>query len=331
MRIAVTGSIASDHLMRFPGRFVEHFIAEKMDRVSLSFLVDRLEIRRGGVAANIAFGLGVLGLRPLLLGAVGPDFGVYRDWLSGHGVDCTYIRVSSLHQTARFVCTSDLDGNQIASFYPGAMSEDGEIRLAPVAAQGDGIDLALIGASEPDAMISHTAECARLGIPFGADPSQQLPRLDGEGVRALVAGAAYLFCNEYEEALIERKSGWSRAEVLQQVRVRITTLGPAGARVEQDGEPPLVVGPVREARKADPTGTGDAFRAGFLAAIGWGLSLERAAQLGNLLAVCALETVGPQDYELKPEMMTERLTDAYGPGPAAEILAHYPPEPPAKA
>lgn len=323
MRIAVTGSIATDHLMTFPGRFVEHFIADKMDRVSLSFLVDRLEIRRGGVAANISFGLGVLGLRPLLVGAVGPDFGPYRDWLSEHGVDCGGVRESTRQHTARFVCTTDLDGNQIASFYPGAMSEDAEIDLAPLATRVGGLDLVLIGASDPDAMLSHTRECAALGMPFAADPSQQLPRLDGPQVRALVDGAAYLFCNEYEEALIERKSGWGGADVLERVQVRITTLGPAGARVERSGEPPLVVGPVPEQRKADPTGTGDAFRAGFLAAIGWGLSLERAAQLGNLLAVTVLEADGPQEYELKPALVAERLASVYGQEAAAEIAAHY--------
>ena len=323
MRIAVTGSIATDHLMTFPGRFVEHFIADKMDRVSLSFLVDRLEIRRGGVAANISFGLGVLGLRPLLVGAVGPDFGPYRDWLSEHGVDCGEVRESTRQHTARFVCTTDLDGNQIASFYPGAMSEDAEIELAPLATRVGGLDLVLIGASDPDAMLSHTRECGALGMPFAADPSQQLPRLDGPQVRALVDGAAYLFCNEYEEALIERKSGWGGADVLERVQVRITTLGPAGARVERSGEPPIVVGPVPEQRKADPTGTGDAFRAGFLAAIGWGLSLERAAQLGNLLAVTVLEADGPQEYELKPALVAERLAGAYGPEAAAEIAAHY--------
>jgi adenosine kinase len=309
--------------MTFPGRFVEHFIADKMDRVSLSFLVDRLEIRRGGVAANISFGLGVLGLRPLLVGAVGPDFGPYRDWLSEHGVDCAEVRESTRQHTARFVCTTDLDGNQIASFYPGAMSEDAEIELAPLATRVGGLDLVLIGASDPDAMFSHTRECAALGIPFAADPSQQLPRLDGPQVRALVDGAAYLFCNEYEEALIERKSGWGSADVLARVEVRITTLGPAGARVERSGEPPIMVGPVPEQRKADPTGTGDAFRAGFLAAIGWGLSLERAAQLGNLLAVTVLEADGPQEYELKPALVAERLAGAYGPEAAAEIAAHY--------
>ena len=323
MRIAVTGSIATDHLMTFPGRFVEHFIADKMDRVSLSFLVDRLEIRRGGVAANISFGLGVLGLRPLLVGAVGPDFGPYRDWLSEHGVDCGGVRESTRQHTARFVCTTDLDGNQIASFYPGAMSEDAEIELAPLATRVGGLDLVLIGASDPDAMLSHTRECGALGMPFAADPSQQLPRLDGPQVRALVDGAAYLFCNEYEEALIERKSGWGSADVLARVEVRVTTLGPAGARVERSGEPPIVVGPVPEQRKADPTGTGDAFRAGFLAAIGWGLSLERAAQLGNLLAVTVLEADGPQEYELKPALVAERLAGAYGPEAAAEIAAHY--------
>jgi adenosine kinase len=294
-----------------------------MDKVSLSFLVDRLEIRRGGVAANIAFGLGVLGLRPLLVGAVGEDFDPYRQWLDGHGVDTSQVRVSSVHQTARFVCTSDLDGNQIASFYPGAMSEDGDIKLGGLTSLDDGVELVLIGASEPAAMISHTAECAELGIPFAADPSQQLPRLDGEGVRALVTGAAYLFCNEYEEALIERKSGWSAPEVLEQVQVRVTTLGPAGVRVERAGEEALLVGPVQESRKADPTGTGDAFRAGFLSAIGWGLSLERAAQLGNLLAVSALETVGPQEYEIKPSLVTERLAATYGQQAAADVAAHY--------
>jgi adenosine kinase len=309
--------------MTFPGRFVEHFIADKMDRVSLSFLVDRLEIRRGGVAANISFGLGVLGLRPLLVGAVGPDFGPYRDWLSEHGVDCGEVRESTRQHTARFVCTTDLDGNQIASFYPGAMSEDAEIELAPLATRVGGLDLVLIGASDPDAMFSHTRECGALGMPFAADPSQQLPRLDGPQVRALVDGAAYLFCNEYEEALIERKSGWGSADVLARVEVRVTTLGPAGARVERSGEPPIVVGPVPEQRKADPTGTGDAFRAGFLAAIGWGLSLERAAQLGNLLAVTVLEADGPQEYELKPALVAERLAGAYGPEAAAEIAAHY--------
>ena len=154
----------------------------------------------------------MLGQDPLLLGAVGPDFSGYRDWLTAHGVDCSGVRESVRHHTARFVCTTDSDGNQIASFYPGAMSEDAEISLAPLAERNEGLDLALIGASDPGAMLAHTAECTQLGIPFAADPSQQLPRLDGPQVRALVTGARYLFCNEYEEALIQRKSGWAASE-----------------------------------------------------------------------------------------------------------------------
>ena len=323
MRIAITGSIATDHLMTFPGRFVEQLIPEKLDRVSLSFLVDTLEIRRGGVAANIAFGLGVLGLSPLLIGAVGEDFAPYRTWLAGHGVDCGGVRESTTQHTARFVCTTDMDGNQIASFYPGAMSEDAGIELAPLAERAGGLDLVLIGASDPGGMLIHTQQCKDLGIPFAADLSQQLPRLAAEEVRALVDGAAYLFCNEYEEALIERKSSWSGPDILARVGVRVTTLGPAGAKIERAGADPVFVAAVPEVRKVDPTGTGDAFRSGFLAAVAWGLPLERAAQLGNMLAVHVLETVGTQEYGLKPGALAERVSAVYGEAAAAEIAAHY--------
>jgi adenosine kinase len=323
VNIAITGSIATDHLMTFPGRFVEQFIPEKMDRVSLSFLVDTLEIRRGGVAANIAFGLGVLGLKPLLIGAVGADFEPYRRWLTDHGVDCRGVRESAIHHTARFVCTTDADGNQIASFYPGAMSEDADIDLGPLAQQAGPLDLVLIGASDPGAMLAHTQQCKDLGIAFAADLSQQLPRLAEPDVRALVDGAAYLFCNEYEEALIERKSSWSGPEILDRVGVRVTTLGPAGAKIEQAGQDTVMIEPVPETRKADPTGTGDAFRSGFLAAMAWGLPLERAAQLGNMLAVHALETIGTQEYELKPGALAERLRAVYGDAAADQVGACY--------
>jgi adenosine kinase len=325
VRIAVTGSIATDHLMTFPGSFTDQLIADKLDKVSLSFLVDDLAIRRGGVAANIAFGLGVLGLRPLLVGAAGADFAEYRRWLEDHGVSTSGVRESVLHHTARFVCTTDADGNQIGSFYPGAMTEDIEIEIAPLADRNGGIDLVLIGAGDPAAMVKHTADCREAGIAFAADPSQQLARILGDDqVRALVDGARYLFGNEYEEALIERKSGWSKADMLARVGVRITTLGPDGARIEQRGEPPIMVPAVPDARPVDPTGSGDAFRSGFLAAIAWGLSLERAAQLGNLLAVHALETTGPQEYDLKPGPLVDRFAAAYGDAAAAEVAAHLP-------
>ena len=324
MHIAVTGSIATDHLMTFPGKFTDQLIADKLDKVSLSFLVDELAIRRGGVAANIAFGLGLLGLRPLLVGAVGADFDEYRRWLEEHGVRTVGVRESLLRHTARFVCTTDADGNQIGSFYTGAMAEDAEIKIAPLAAE-HGIDLVLIGAGDPGAMVVHTTECRETGLKFAADPSQQLARiLDDEQVRALVDGADYLFGNEYEEALIERKSGWSSAEILARVRVRITTLGSAGARIDQRGQPSVTVPAVPDAKPADPTGSGDAFRSGFLAAVAWGLPLERAAQLGNLMAVHALETTGPQEYNLKPGPLADRFAAAYGDAAAAEVATYLP-------
>jgi adenosine kinase len=325
VRIAVTGSIATDHLMTFPGKFTDQLIADKLDKVSLSFLVDDLAIRRGGVAANIAFGLGLLGLRPLLVGGAGADFADYRRWLEDHGVSTVGVRESLLHHTARFVCTTDQDGNQIGSFYPGAMSEDAEIEIAPLAAGHGGIDLVLIGAGDPAAMVAHTAQCRTAGIAFAADPSQQLARILGdEQVRELVDGAEYLFGNEYEEALIERKSGWGSTEMLTHVKVRITTLGSAGARIEQAGQPPILVSAVPDAQPVDPTGSGDAFRSGFLAAVAWDLSLERAAQLGNLLAVHALESTGPQEYDLKQGRLADRCALAYGHAAAAEIAAHLP-------
>jgi adenosine kinase len=319
VRIAVTGSIATDHLMTFPGRFVEQLMPDKLDKVALSFLVDTLDIRRGGVAANIAFGLGCLGLRPLLVGTVGDDFGEYRDWLHAHGVDTSRVRETTLHHTARFIGTTDADLNQIASFYPGAMSEDVRIDLDDLVGQAD---LVLIGASDPEAMLRFTPQCRELGLPFAADTSWQLARLDGEQVRALVAGAAYLFSNEYEAELIEHKTGWTRADLTAQVGIRITTLGSAGVRVEQAGQEPLLIPPIPDVVPQEPTGAGDAFRSGFLAAVSWGLSLERAAQLGNLLAVQALETTGTQEYVIKPAGLAQRLSTAYGQAAADEIAAH---------
>jgi adenosine kinase len=320
VRIAVTGSIATDHLMTFPGKFVEQLMPDKLDKVALSFLVDSLVIRRGGVAANIAFGLGCLSLRPLLVGTAGSDFGEYRDWLEQHGVDTSGVRESANHHTARFVGTTDVDMNQIASFYPGAMTEDRNIDLSELGGQ---VDLILIGASDPDAMQAFTKQCVASQIPFAADTSWQLARLDGEQARSLVIGAEYLFCNEYEATLTQHKTGWTAAELTEQVGVQVTTLGSCGARVDQAGHPPIMVPSVPGVVPKEPTGAGDAFRSGFLAAISWGLSLERAAQLGNIMAVHALETTGTQEYQLHPEPLTTRFAAAYGDEAAAEIARHY--------
>ncbi|RCV54131.1 carbohydrate kinase family protein [Marinitenerispora sediminis] len=323
MRIAVTGSIATDHLMTFEGRFAEQLIADQLEQVSLSFLVDELEVRRGGVAANISFALGRLGLHPVLVGAVGADFDEYRSWLERHGVDTSGVHVSEIRHTARFVCTTDRDHNQIASFYAGAMAEARNIELWPLAERTGGFDLVLIGADDPEGMLRHSDECRDRGIPFAADPSQQLARMGGREVRRLIEGAAYLFTNEYEKALAERKTKWSEAEVLERVGVRITTLGGKGVRIERAGEPPLHVPAAAVKTKiVDPTGVGDAFRAGFLAGLSWNLTLERCAQLGNSVAAHSLEVDGPQEYHLTRATLLERIEISYGAEAAGEVAAH---------
>ncbi|GAA4845702.1 carbohydrate kinase family protein [Kitasatospora terrestris] len=321
MRIAVAGSIATDHLMTFPGRFADQLVAEQLHTVSLSFLVDALDIRRGGVAPNIAFGMGVLGLRPILVGAAGADFEEYRSWLERHGVDCDSVHISETRHTARFMCTTDEDHNQIASFYTGAMAEARQIEIKPIADRVGGLDLVLIGADDPAAMVRHTQECRTRGFAFAADPSQQLARLEGDDIREIVDGAAYLFTNEYEAALIETKTGWGAEEILDRVGTRVTTLGAKGVRIQRKGEPDITVGCPAEERKADPTGVGDGFRAGFLAGLSWELGLERAAQIGCMLATLVIETVGTQEYELRRGHFIERFTAAYGDTAAAEVTA----------
>jgi adenosine kinase len=312
--IAVTGSIATDQLMHFPGRFVDQLVADQLDRLSLSFLVDDMVIRPGGVAGNIAFALGVLGQSPLLVGAVGADFGEYRARLEANGVDCSAVLVCEDVNTARFVCTTDDDMRQLASFYTGAMARSREISLAPFTGR---VDLALIGANDPEAMLRHTDECRELGLPFAADPSQQLARMEGPEIRRLVEGARYLLTNDYEWELLLKKTGWTEAQIAEKIEIRITTHGEKG--VEIYGPETLKIGIVPETGKVDPTGVGDAFRAGFLAAVAGGLSMERSAQLGSLIAVQVLETDGPQEWTWDRAHGLERLRDAYGHDAATEI------------
>jgi sugar/nucleoside kinase (ribokinase family) len=322
VRIAVTGSIATDHLMTFPGRFADQLIAEQLDRVSLSFLADELEIRRGGVAANICFGIGSLGKESILVGSVGDDFADYRSWLERHKVDTASVHISDLHHTARFVCTTDQDQNQIATFYAGAMRDARQIELGPVAARVGGLDLVLISPNDPEAMLRHTDECRDRGIPFAADPSQQLARMGGEAVRRLIDGAAYLFTNEYERALCEEKTGWSGEEILDRVGTRVTTLGAKGVAIDRKGEEGVHVPATPVTQVVDPTGVGDAFRAGLLTALAWELPVERAAQVGHVLAAHVLETSGPQEYRFTKQSFLDRFTASYGDAAATEVTPH---------
>jgi adenosine kinase len=310
--IAVTGSVATDHLMSYPGLFAESLVVDQLDKIALSFLVDDLEVRRGGCAANIAFGLAALGSSPVLVAAVGEDFADYRSWLERHGVDCTSLHYSATRHTARFICTTDRSHAQIASFYAGAMADAREIELAPVADRVGELQLVIVGPNDPVAMIRHTDECRSRGYAFAADPSQQLARADGPMIRQLIDGAAYLMTNEYEAALTEKKTGWDADEILSRVDTRVVTLGPRGVRVERRGKEPVVVSAVPGVRAVEPTGVGDAFRAGFLGAVVAGVPLRSAAAIGCVLAAYVVEGIGTQEYAFTADEFLDRLQSAYG-------------------
>lgn len=322
MSLLIAGSIATDHLMTFEGKFSDSLVVEQLEKLSVSFLVDDLDIRRGGCGPNISFALAMLGLRPVLVGAAGEDFADYRSWLERHGVDCGSVRISEDKHTARFVCTTDTTMAQFASFYPGAMSEARLIELGPIVERVGAPDYVLVGPDDPEGMVRHSDECRQKGYPFIADPGQQLAFGDGALIRQLVDGAALLFSNEYESHLIVKKTGWSEAEVLSRVGTQVVTLGKDGVRVLREGEQPIEVTAAKDVEAVDPTGVGDAFRAGFLAALEWGTSLERACQVGCTIAAYVVETVGTQEYSFTREQFADRVAESYGDEAGDEVRKH---------
>ena len=322
MIIAVAGSVGGDHIMSFNGRFTDSLVAGSLQKVSLSFLVDTLEIRRGGCGANIAFGMGALGLNPILIAAVGKDWQDYEAWLKRHGVNTDHVLISKTAHTATFTVTTDQDLNQIASFYPGAMSEARNIELSPIIKKCGTFDLLVISPDDPEAMMRHSEVARQLKIPVAADPSQQLARMSGKEIEQLVNGAKYLFLNEYELALALQKTGWSDQQLFDQVQVRVVTLGSNGARVEEHGKATINVSVPKEQSKKDPTGVGDNFRSGFIAGLAWGLGHERCAQLGSMLATYCIETTGTQEYRFTKDEFLNRFQEAYGKSAADEIAPH---------
>jgi len=322
MKIGVAGSVGLDHLMTFSGKFTDSFVAGSLEKLSLSFLVDSLDVRRGGCAANICYGMGVLGLNPVLIAAVGKDWADYEAWLSRHGVDTSHAWVSSSLYTAHFMVTTDDDLNQIASFFPGAMSEARNIELAPIMEKTGRFDMVVISPDDPEAMLHHSDVCRSEGIAFAADPSQQMARMSGEEIKLLIDGASYLFLNEYELALAMQKTGCTDREILEHVKIRVVTLGSKGAKVESAAGEFVQVGVPQEKSKTDPTGVGDSFRSGFIAGLAWGLSHERCAQLGSLIATYVIETMGTQEYRFTSSEFIARFEQAYGSQAASELAPH---------
>jgi adenosine kinase len=307
MSIVLTGSIAYDYLMSFPGRFRDHILPEHLDRISLSFLVDHLTRRRGGIAANIAFTLAMLGERPRVMATVGEDFAEYREWLECHGVDTSAIQTVPGLFTASYFVNTDQTNAQIASFYTGAMARASDLRFTDLPERPD---LVMISANDPEAMVAYVRECRAGGIPFLYDPSQQLVRLETGVIQEGIAGCQGLFVNDYEFALIEDKTGLSAEGAAKAVGLVVITRGAEGADLfTADGR--IHVPAVAPRSIADPTGVGDAFRAGFLKGFLCGVGLECCGQMGVLAATYCLENEGPQGHSFTLPEFVGRFREVF--------------------
>ena len=309
MSIIVTGSIAFDYLMSFPGKFTEHLLPEHMSRVSLSFLVDTMDKRRGGCAPNVAYTLALLGERPRLMATAGQDFGDYRRWLEAAGVDTSLVLEVPDKFTASFFCSTDVDGNQIASFYTGAMANAGELSFRTAG----NCRLAIISPNDPGAMVQYAEECRTLGLPYIWDPGQQCARMSGGELRDGLQGAALVICNDYEFELIRQKTGMDEAAVFAAAGALVITRGEQGCTV-YDGTGRTDVAAVPPHRIVDPTGVGDAFRGGFMKGMADGEAFVRCAQLGSVAATYALEHLGGQSHAYTPEEFRARLESHFDVG-----------------
>ncbi len=317
MRPVVTGSIAFDYLMSFPGKFEDHFLPGKLDKISVSFLVDELNLRRGGCAANIAYSLALLGEKPLLVGAAGSDFGPYGKDLENMGVDLSGVLVKEDVLTASFFANTDQEGNQIASFFTGAMQYAREISLPRVVQERD--PLVLISPDDPEAMSLHAEECRKEGYRFLYDPGQQIARTPGETLARDAKGAWILLVNEYEEEMFLKKTGMGREDLRGLAENVVVTLGAEGAEIRTP-QGDFRIPPARPERVLDPTGVGDAYRAGLVKGLVKGLSWETAGRMGSLAAVYVLETDGPQSHHYDLGDFVERYAATFGDAKELEPL-----------
>ncbi|MET0619536.1 MAG: carbohydrate kinase family protein [Thermoanaerobaculia bacterium] len=317
-RIVVTGSVAFDYLMTFPGKFTEHLIPDKMSRLSVSFLVDEMRRVPGGCGPNIAYGLALLGERPFLLATAGADAAEYRERLAREGVDVSGLRLIDDLFTASFFVSTDQDQNQLASFYTGAMARARELPLTSIPPAS--IAFVVISPNDPPAMAAHAEACRQHGIPFLYDPSQQVTRLSGEEMRSGLRGAAILIVNDYEFGILGHKTGLSLEELQSEAPVVIVTHGPDGSaiHVREAGRAPEThaIPAARVEREAvDPTGVGDMYRAGLLRGRRIGAPWPVAGRIGSINAIFGLEALGPQPPRYTPGEFLERYRRNFGDAP----------------
>jgi adenosine kinase len=310
MDILLTGSVAYDYLMTFPGYFKEQILPERLASISLSFLVDSMSKQRGGVAPNIAYTMALLGERPHVMATVGEDFEEYRAWLESKGVDTALMCVIPGLFTASFFATTDQASAQIATFYPGAMGQAStqSIKDLPFVP-----DLVIVSPNAPDAMMKFPAECRELGYRYLYDPSQQVLRLEGSELARDMEGAHFLFCNDYEFGLISKKTGWSLDQVLRHVNILVITRGKDGADL-YSGDDSVHIPTVPEDQIVDPTGVGDAFRGGFLSGYSRGYDWKLCGEIGSLAAVYCLEQRGPQSHGYTRKQFVDRFRKHFDDG-----------------
>ena len=310
MNILLTGSVAYDYLMTFPGLFKEQILPERLERISLSFLVDSMSRQRGGVAPNIAYTMALLGERPHVMATVGEDFGEYRQFLEAAGVDTNLMEVVPGLFTASFFATTDQANAQLASFYPGAMGVASKQSILQVQPQPD---LVIVSPNAPQAMTKFTAECRQSNIPYLYDPSQQILRLEGNELARDMEGAQFLFVNDYEFGLISKKTGLDLGQMLKHVNIVVVTRGKDGADLYNSSEQ-VFIPPVPEERIVDPTGVGDAFRGGFLTGYAHDFGWKLCGQIGSLAAVYCLEQKGPQNHEYTRAEFVQRFREHFDDG-----------------
>ena len=307
MDILITGSVAYDYLMTFPGLFKEQILPERLASISLSFLVDSMSKQRGGIAPNIAYTMALLGEKPRVMATVGEDFSDYRAWLESKGVDTSLMKIVPGEFTASFFATPDQASAQIASFYPGAM---GQASIQSLKDLNHFPDLVVVSPSAPDAMMKFPAECRELGIKYLYDPSQQVLRLEGSELARDMEGAYFLFCNDYEFGLISKKTGRDLKQILKHVKVLVITRGKDGANLYTDGEE-YFIPTVPEREIVDPTGVGDAFRGGFLTGYAHNWDWVMCGEVGSLAAVYCLECRGPQSHSYTKKEFVERFRQQF--------------------
>jgi len=305
----ITGSIAYDYLMSFPGKIADQILPDKLEHISLSFLVDEMKKQQGGTAANIAYSLALMGEHPLLAGAVGQDFGPYRDFLEEAGVDTRGAVVFSDAFTASFFANTDQVGNQICSFYTGAMKHAEEVTLRSLGVSSE--DLVIISPNDPDAMLMLAEECRELNIPFICDPGQQMARLNGENLKQFIQGSKLLVLNEYEHDLLLEKTGFNEDDIGALTDVRIVTLAEHGARIKTSKRTVEIPAATPD-RILDPTGVGDGFRAGLMKGMINHFSWETTGRMGCLAATYVLETEGPQSHQYNLLQFADRYVRIYG-------------------